>query len=162
VTEIDELAHVPSPPQLLQPPLSNRLPAMSDPSPPQALPDAPDEARAPAGSTWAQRGGLRGCFDGRQSLAATFWVLGVGVSGAIMIAGLVISAGLQTEAFGVVLFSTTLLPMITRAAAWYAIVQCRHNTRSPVFTALALIAVALDMVFGTVKWPAILFATLVS
>jgi hypothetical protein len=86
----------------------------------------------------------------------------VSVSLAITIAGLLIAAGVDTEAFGSLLFTTTLLTMVTRVAAWYAIVRCRRNTSSPVFTALALLAVALDMLFGVVKWPPILFATLMS
>lgn len=135
---------------------------MSDPSQPRALSDAQPAAHAPAASSWTQRGGVRGCFDGRQSLAATFWLLGVGVAAVLMVVGLLLSAGSQAESFGGVLFTTTLLTLITRAAAWYAIVQCRRNTSSPAFTAMALIAVALDMVYGSVKWPSILFATLVS
>jgi hypothetical protein len=146
------------PRQLLQTPLSNRLPEMSDPSQPQALPDAQDAAPAPPSSSWTQRGGLRGCFDGRQSLALTFWFLGVAVSAAIFIGGATLSNVLQADAFRSVLFATTLAIMIARIAAWYAIVKCRRNTRSPVFTALALISVAFDIVFSTVRWPAKLLA----
>jgi hypothetical protein len=135
---------------------------MSDPSQPQALPtvqpSAQDDGPAPASDRWAQRGGLRGCFDGRQSLAVAFWLFGVAMSVAITIGGAALSNALGPSAFRGVLFTTTLAIIITRIAAWYAIVKCRRNTSSPIFTALALIIVAFDIVFGTVKWPAMLFA----
>jgi hypothetical protein len=131
---------------------------MSDPSQPQVLPGAQADAPAPASSTWTQRGGLRGCFDGRQHLALTFWLLGVAASVLISIAGNALANGLPYEAFRGVSLATAIVVGGARIAAWYAIIRCRHNTRSAVFTALALSAVGIDIVRGAFKLPTMLFA----
>lgn len=131
---------------------------MSDPSQPRALPSAPDDGPAPASSTWTQRGGLRGCFDGRQGLALTFWLLGVGLSVAITLVGNILANVLSYDAFRGVTLATAILVGGARIAAWYAIIRCRHNTRSAVFTALALSVVGIDLVLGAFRLPAILFA----
>jgi len=145
---------------------------MSDPSQPSAPPPqdlatqdlatqgraTQDGVREPANAAWRARDGLRGFLNGKQSLALAFWVLGVGVAVLITVAGLVIDDALPREAFLQVLLATTLATILTRILAWYAIIKCRRNTSSEVFSALALTAVALDIVMGAFRWPALLFA----
>lgn len=131
---------------------------MSDPSQPPAPPPTRDAVQDPAPSTWLEHGGVRGFLDGRQSLVLAFWVLGVGVAVLIALAGLAIDQVLPREAFLQVLLLTTLATIATRVLAWYAIIRCRRNTSSDVFSAMALTAVAFDIVMGVFKWPAVLFA----
>jgi hypothetical protein len=144
--------------QLLQGALSNRLPEMTAPSQPPAPSATQHAVQDPAPSTWLEQGGVRGFLDGRQSLALAFWVLGVGVAVFIALAGLAIDQVLPRDAFLQVLLLTTLLTIATRVFAWYAIIRCRRNTRSDIFSAMALTAVAFDIVMGVFKWPAVLFA----
>jgi hypothetical protein len=144
--------------QLLRGRLSNRLPEMSDPSQAPAPPLTAAGPQRPPDFAWRERGGLRGFFDGRQSLALAFWLLGVGVALLITVVGLGFDAALPRAAFIHVLLGTTLATIVTRIIAWYCILACRRNTRSEVFSALALSAVALDIVMGAFRWPALLFA----
>ena len=132
---------------------------MSDPRPPQEE-SQPANSSPPAStaSPWSQRGGWRGCFDGRQGLAASFWILGVGVTALLTVAETLITFGLPMESFRTVPLVTTLAIIATRIIAWYSILKCRRNTRSPVFTALALMIVSLDIVFGVFRWPAMIAA----
>jgi hypothetical protein len=131
---------------------------MSDPSQPPAPPPTQDAVPDPVPSPWLERGGVRGFLDGRQSLALAFWVVGVGVAACIALAGMAIDQVLRQEAFLQVLLLTTLATIATRILAWYAIIRCRRNTSSDVFSALALTAVSFDIVMGVFKWPAVLFA----
>jgi hypothetical protein len=132
---------------------------MSDPR--QPLEESQPAASAPAKPSdlaWSQRGGWRGCFDGRQSLAASFWLLGVGVSVLLTVSGRLVADALPFDAFRTVTLLTTLAIIATRVFAWYSIIKCRRNTAHPVFTALALILVSLDIVFGVFRWPAMIAA----
>jgi hypothetical protein len=132
---------------------------MSDPRQPleESQPPASTSSE-PADLTWSQRGGWRGCFDGRQSLAVSFWLLGVGVTVLLTVSGRVIEAMLAFDTFVTVTLCTTLAIVATRILAWYSIIKCRRNTTRPVFTALALTVVSLDIVFGVFRWPAMLTA----
>jgi hypothetical protein len=102
---------------------------------------------------WRERDGLLGLFNGRQSLALAFW--GLGVCASLIMTVVFMPPSLLRNghnekaimAWGIVSIA------VTRMCAWYAIIRCRRNTTSELLSALALVAVALDMVFGLITWP---------
>jgi hypothetical protein len=110
--------------------------------------------------SWRELDGLRGCFTGRQTLGRPFWLLGVGATVLITVTGSLASKLLGFQYFLDVLTATTVLLACSRACAWYCIVKCRRNTSSELFTALALMIVVVDIVYGLMKWPTILLIML--
>ena len=91
-------------------------------------------------------------------MAVSFWLLGVGVTVLLTVSGRLIAAALPYDAFVTVTLCTTLAIIATRILAWYSILKCRRNTSRPAFSALALVLVSLDIVFGVFRWPAMLAA----
>lgn len=106
--------------------------------------------------SWRERGGFGGFFSGRQSLALSYWFLGVTMS-VVLTAAAYLTAQIVGNRGGRVMMYGVGLVAFSRMISWYAVLKCRRNTSSELWTAAALITILVDVVYGFLTWPMFLW-----